>query len=96
VPEETIWSKNAGEIESMFFEFLLKYHGIAKSTDGAEAHNLYSLCLFGIRQARESGMFPKLLKRCNLKHIEALKAVHQITQEELNEWNSLQSNESFK
>jgi hypothetical protein len=89
--DDYIWNKSRGEIESFFFQFLLNYHGIAKSTDGAESHNLYSLCVFGVRQAKEAGIFKELLKKCNKKHIEALIAVNQITQEEIDEWNASHS-----
>jgi hypothetical protein len=89
--EEYIWNKSQGEIESFFYQFLLNYHGIAKSTDGAESHNLYSLAKHGVRQAKQAGMFKDLLKKCNKKHIEALASIGEITNEEIMEWEKTHS-----
>jgi len=60
--EETIWNKNAGEIEFMFFQFLTNLQGLKNSTDGAEAHNLVALAMFGVQQAKEIGKFDEWVK----------------------------------
>lgn len=70
--EETIWNKNAGEIEFMFFQFLTNLQGLKNSTDGAEAHNLVALAKFGVQQAKEIGKFDEWLKRCNPAQIDSL------------------------
>lgn len=71
--EETIWNKNAGEIEYMFFQFLTNLQGLKNSTDGAEAHNLVALAQFGVQQAKEIGKFEEWVKRCNPAQIDSLK-----------------------
>ena len=71
--EEAIWSKEAGEVESMFFQFLTNLQGLAKSSDGAEANNLVSLAKFGIQQAKELGLFENFKSRCNVAQLNSLK-----------------------
>lgn len=71
--EETIWSKNAGEVESMFFQFLTNMQGLAKSSDGAEANNLVALAKFGIEQAKQLGRFDEWVKRCDTYQLDSLR-----------------------
>jgi hypothetical protein len=70
--EDEIWSKNAGEVENMFFLTLTNLHGLSKSTDGAEANNLVALAKFSVQQAKELGIFNNLVVRCNQQQIQSL------------------------
>lgn len=70
--DESIWNKSAGEIESMFFMFLTNLQGLKNSTDGAEANNLVSLARFGVRQAKEAGIFHKLVGKCDARQLDSL------------------------
>ncbi len=76
--EETIWSKGAGEVESMFFQFLTNLQGLAKTSDGAEANNLVSLAKFGVQQAKEMGIFESLKARCTPAQLNSLKFLGEI------------------
>lgn len=71
--EETIWSKDAGEIEAMFFGTLTRLQGLAKTTDGAEANNLIALAQFYVQRVQESGRLPELKKKCNKAQLDSLK-----------------------
>jgi hypothetical protein len=71
--EETIWSKDAGEIEAMFFGSLTRLQGLAKTTDGAEAANLVAVAKFYVQKVAESGMLPKLKSKCNSAQLDSLK-----------------------
>lgn len=70
--EEAIWSKEKGETEFMFFQFLTNLKGIQKTTDGGEYNNLVSLARFGVAQAKRTGMFEQFVKQCNNVQLEAL------------------------
>lgn len=70
--EDVIWSKNMGEIESMFFSTLNNLHGIKNSTDGAEANNLVALASFAVNRVRDMGLFENLAQRCNARQLESL------------------------
>jgi len=76
--DDSIWSKNAGEVESMFFMFLTNLQGLKNSTDGAEANNLVSLARFGIKQAKEAGIFHKLIARCDSRQLDSLAMLGEI------------------
>jgi hypothetical protein len=76
--DDEIWSKNAGEVENMFFLTLTNLHGLSKSTDGAEANNLMALAKFSVQQAKELGIFEKLVVRCNEAQRQSLKFLGEI------------------
>lgn len=78
IDEESIWSKDAGEIEDMFFSFLTNLYGLKHSTDGGEANNLVALAKFAVQQAKEAGIFEKLVARCNQFQLEALKMLQSL------------------
>lgn len=71
--EETIWTKDAGEVEAMFFTTLTNLQGLAKTTDGAEATNLIALAKFYVQKIFESGRLPDLKERCNAAQLDSLK-----------------------
>jgi hypothetical protein len=71
--EETIWSKDAGEVESMFFATLTNLQGLAKTTDGAEANNLVALAKFYVQKIAESGRLPELKTKCSAAQLDSLK-----------------------
>ncbi len=71
--EETIWSKDAGEVESMFFATLTNLQGLAKSTDGAEANNLVALARFYTQKVKEAGRLEELKKKCNPAQLDSLR-----------------------
>lgn len=71
--EETIWSKNAGEVESMFFATLTNLQGLAKSTDGGEANNLIALARFYTQKIREAGRLEELKQKCNPAQLDSLR-----------------------
>ncbi len=73
VPEEDIWTKDAGEIESMFFATLTNLQGLAKTTDGAEANNLLALAKFYVKKVAEAGRLDEYKKRCNLSQLDSLR-----------------------
>lgn len=76
--EEEIWTKDAGQIEFMFFSTLTNLHGIEKTTDGAEYNNLMSLAKFSIQQAKELNIYSSLVKRCNKYQLDSLKFLGEI------------------
>jgi len=71
--EETIWSKDAGEIESMFFLTLSNFQGVRNSTDSAEVSNLLALTHQAIKQAKQIGKFDEWKTRCNAAQLDSLK-----------------------
>lgn len=71
--EETIWNKNAGEIESMFFATLTNLQGLAKTTDGAEANNLVALAKFYVQKVAESGRLSELKTKCSAAQLDSLR-----------------------
>ena len=71
--EEEIWTKDAGEIESMFFATLTNLQGLAKTTDGAEANNLLALAKFYVKKVAEAGRLEEYKKRCNIAQLDSLK-----------------------
>jgi len=71
--EETIWNKDAGEVEAMFFASLTKLQGLAKTTDGAEAANLIAVSKFYVQRVAEAGLLPNLKKKCNPAQLDSLK-----------------------
>jgi len=71
--EDTIWSKDAGEVESMFFASLTNLQGLAKTTDGAEANNLVALAKFYVQRVNESGRLPELKAKCNSAQLDSLR-----------------------
>lgn len=73
VPEEDIWTKDAGEIESMFFATLTNLQGLAKTTDGAEANNLLALAKFYVKKVAEAGRLDEYKKKCNLSQLDSLR-----------------------
>jgi hypothetical protein len=71
--EEEIWTKDAGEIESMFFATLTNLQGLAKTTDGAEANNLVALAKFYVKKVAEAGRLEEYKRRCNNAQLDSLK-----------------------
>lgn len=71
--EETIWSKDSGEIEAMFFASLTRLQGVAKTTDGAEATNLIAVAKFYVKKIFESGRLEELRLKCNTAQLDSLK-----------------------
>jgi hypothetical protein len=65
IPEDTIWSKNDGEVTSIFFQSLNNLQGLKNSTDAAEVNNLLSLARFAVQQAKQLGVIEKLKTQCN-------------------------------
>jgi hypothetical protein len=76
--EETIWDKSKGEIEYSFFQFLTNLQGIRSTTDGAERNNLIALAMFGVKQAKDAGVFQDLLKRCNPAQMNSLEMLGEV------------------
>lgn len=70
--EDEIWNKNIGEVEDNFFLFLTNLCGLPQSTDGGEVQNLYALARFGVRQAKQAGVYDKLITRCNKNQLWAI------------------------
>jgi hypothetical protein len=73
VAEEDIWTKDAGEVESMFFATLTNLQGLAKTTDGAEANNLLALAKFYVKKVAEAGRLEEYKKRCNIAQLDSLR-----------------------
>lgn len=71
--EEDIWSKDAGEVESMFFSALTKLQGIAKSTNAGEVNNLIAIARFYTQKVKEAGRLDDYVKKCNQSQIDSLK-----------------------
>jgi hypothetical protein len=71
--EQTIWNKNAGEVESMFFATLTNLQGLAKTTDGAEANNLVALAKFYVQKIAESGRLSELKTKCSVAQLDSLR-----------------------
>jgi hypothetical protein len=71
--EDTIWTKDAGEVEAMFFTTLTNLQGLAKTTDGAEATNLIALAKFYVQKVFEAGRLPELKAKCNAAQLDSLK-----------------------
>jgi hypothetical protein len=70
--DESIWTKDAGETEAMFFISLTKLRGLANSTDAGEVNNLISVAKFYVQKVKESGMLPNLKKKCTQEQLESL------------------------
>jgi hypothetical protein len=83
MPEDYIWSKNAGETEDMFFKFLTNMQGLRNTTDAGEYRNLLALATFAVKQAKTSGLFSELKARCDDRQLDSLFFLGEISKEEI-------------
>ena len=75
VDEETIWSKDRGEMDNLFFMALNNLQNINAVTDSAERGNLLSMAMFSYKTAKQSGRLEDLRRRCNAAQLYALKMI---------------------
>jgi hypothetical protein len=54
--EDSIWSKNDGELKAMFFLAMNNLQALPTTTDSAERSNLISLAMFTYQNAKRSGL----------------------------------------
>lgn len=73
--EETIWSKDEGEFNSMFFHALNQLSSVGSTTDSAERGNLIAMATYVVQKAKESGKLTKLKTLCNDLQLQSLKAL---------------------
>lgn len=71
--EEFIWSKNAGEVESMFFTTLNNLQALPRTTNSGEVNNLLALAKFYVKKVVEAGRLPELVKKCTPTQLDSLK-----------------------
>lgn len=71
--EEQIWNKEASELEDQFFQFINKLIGIPQSTNAGEVNNLVGLAKYAVQQAKEIGIFDKLVAKCSEQQIGILR-----------------------
>lgn len=72
VPEEEIWSKNSGEITSMFFSSLNNLQQLPATTDSAERGNLISIAVFSYNAVKHAGLLESLRQKCNPAQLSVL------------------------
>lgn len=72
IAEEAIWSKDAGELSSMFLQSLTNLEAISTSTDAAERNNLLAIASFSVKQAMHNNLLDQFRKNCNPAQIAAL------------------------
>lgn len=72
IDEKTIWNKDAGEVESMFFLTLNNLQGLNKTTDSAEASNLVALAQSAIQMAKQLGKLDEWKARCTPAQLNSL------------------------
>lgn len=78
VSEDEIWSKNAGEINALFFASLNNLQSLGSSTDSAERGNLISLALFSYNAVKQAGMLDELRQKCNPLQLASLEMIEGI------------------
>lgn len=78
VPEEQIWSKEAGEIASLFLQTLTNLEGIKQSTDAGEVNNLLALARFAVQQAKQANLFEQLVANCNPAQLNSLRMLGEL------------------
>lgn len=71
--EDEIWNKEASELEDQFFQFINKLIGIPQSTNAGEVNNLVGLARYAVEQAKQIGIFDKLITKCNEQQVEILR-----------------------
>jgi hypothetical protein len=76
--EDVIWSKNAGEMKSMFYMTLTNLQGIKKTTDGGEYTNLMALAAFSVQQVKEAGLFEMYVKDLDAAQLDSLRMVESV------------------
>jgi hypothetical protein len=75
VSEEEIWSKNQGEISSMFFLSLNNLQQLQSTTDSAERGNLISAALFSYNTVKQAGLLEEFRARCNPSQLASLQMI---------------------
>lgn len=72
VPEEDIWSKEAGEIKAIFLQTLTNLQGLKQTKDSAEITNLIALASFSVKQVIDNGKLEEYKLLCNAAQLESL------------------------
>ena len=75
VSEEEIWSKNDGEVTSMFFMALNNLQQLPATTDSAERGNLISMAVFAYSAAKQAGLLDALREKCNPSQLASLQMI---------------------
>jgi hypothetical protein len=76
--ENEIWSKNAGEINALFFSSLNNLQHISATTDSAERSNLISLALFSYKTVKQAGLLEQMKAKCNSFQLASLQMIESI------------------
>jgi len=75
--EEEIWSKNSGELKSMFLYALNNLQSLPTTTDSAERSNLVSIAIFTYKNALRAGLLDEFKKGCNAVQLDSLNWLEQ-------------------
>ena len=70
--EESIWSKNQGELKPMFLLSLNNLQALPTTTDSAERSNLISLAVFTYKNVVNSGLLAEFSKDCTPAQLDSL------------------------
>lgn len=70
--EESIWSKDQGEMKAMFLMSLSNLQALPHTTDSAERSNLISLAIFTFKNAKRAGLLEEFKKDCSPAQLDSL------------------------
>lgn len=63
--EDSIWSKNDGELKAMFFLAMNNLQALPSTTDSAERSNLISLAIFSYQNAKRANLLEEFKKEAS-------------------------------
>ena len=76
--EEEIWSKNTGEIKSMFYVAINRLKGLeGGQRDSAEFNNIIAYAVYAYNTAKNAGLLEDLLTNCNPIQIQSIQFLKQ-------------------
>jgi len=73
--DDTIWSKDSGEMISMFLVALTNLQGLKTATDSAERNNLLTLAVFSYNRIKEAGLLEEVTRQCNPMQMDSLQFI---------------------
>lgn len=73
--EDSIWSKNSGEINALFFSSLNNLQQLPATADSAERGNLISLAVFAYKTVKRAGLLEELRAKCNPSQLASLQMI---------------------
>lgn len=70
--EDSIWSKNEGELKSMFFSALNNLQALPSTVDSGERSNLISIAVFSYQNVLRAGLLEQFKKECTPFQLDSL------------------------